>query len=366
MRAWLRAWSTEVGDASVLGVVRIAIGIFLFLHALRGAQTLTTVGYFGDYFHAPFLPEKWLASRFVYTLIVAVELAMALLVTIGVRARMALFLATMLGAYVLLCDRVQFHHNRWALLCFGFLLAFTPCDRAHVITGAPAGPGRSGPLWAQRLVQLQLSIIYVASGGSKLLDPDWRDGLVIGDRFARYGHQAIERGVPQAVVDFMSRPMVTSGLSKAAIATELLLAIGLWRKRTRVFALWWGTMFHLTIEVTSKVEIFTWLSLTIYALFATPDYRARKLFFDGSRPTAKLVARAVTLLDWLSRFEIKSWKADGVGGHSIVIVRRDGTKATGIRALAMIARCVPLLFPLWLPLAVVASFTKGGDANARA
>jgi hypothetical protein len=49
-----------------------------------------------------------------------------------------------------------------------------------------------------------------------------------------------------------------------------------------------------------------------------------------------------------------------------VIVRRDGSRATGIRALAMVARCVPLLFPLWAPLALLASFTKGGEASASA
>ena len=152
-----------------------------------------------------------------------------------------------------------------------------------------------------------------------------------------------------------------------AIATELFLAVALWTRRMRVRALWWGVMFHLTIEVTSKVEIFTWLTLAMYGLFATPDYKARKLFYDPSRPRGWVSARLVSLLDWLSRFEIKPWEPDALKkGHSIVIVRRDGSKATGIRALAMIARSVPLLFPLWAPLALVASFTKGGEASARA
>ncbi len=367
MMRTVRAWQTEVGDASTLGVARIAIGVCLFIHALRAGNELTTVGYFGDAFHVAMIPERFVPSRLVYSIIVAVELLLAILVTIGLRPRPALFAATLLGGYVILCDRVQYHHNRYALLCFALLLAFSPCDRAHVITGTPLVVGaRVGPLWAQRLAQLQLSIVYLASGGSKLLDPDWRDGLVIGDRFLRYGHQAIERGVPQAIVDFMSRPLVTSGLAKIAIATELLLVIAMWQRRTRVFALWWGVMFHLTIEVTSRVEIFTLLTLAIYVLFATPDYRARKFFYDRSRPMAKITARVVTLLDWLSRFEIKAWEPDALRtGHSIVIVRRDGSKATGIRALAMIARCVPALFPLWLPLAIVASFTRGGDASAR-
>jgi len=46
-------------------------------------------------------------------------------------------------------------------------------------------------------------------------------------------------------------------------------------------------------------------------------------------------------------------------------VRRDGSRATGIRAFAMVARCVPILFPLWAPLALIASLTLGGDASTR-
>src|SRR5262249_7914944 len=156
---------------------------------------------------------------------------------------------------------------------------FAPCDRSFVITGPPSTvTTRTGHLWGQRLAQIQLSLIYIASGGSKLLDGDWRNGLVIFDRFARYSYQALDRGVPRAILDFLAQPAVTSGLAKVAIATELFVAVALWGRRTRIFALWWGLMFHLTIEVTSKVEIFTWLTLAIYALFVTPDVNARKLF----------------------------------------------------------------------------------------
>ena len=359
----------DVGDTYVVGLVRVLIGLLLFWNALRAGYELRTGGYFGHAFHMPMVPEALVPSALVYIVIVAAQIVCAALVTVGHRARPALFFTSLAGVYVLLCDRLQFHHNRYALFCFAFLLAFSPCDRAFVITAPPESDeshARIGPLWAQRLAQLQLCIVYLSSGGSKLLDPDWRDGLVIGDRFARYGHQALERGVPQAVVDFMSRADVTSALAKIAIATELSLAIALWLRKTRVLALWWAVMFHLTIEVTSRVEIFTWLSLAILCLFTTPDYKARKLFYDPTRARGRILAKLVAGLDWLARFDVRPWEPDALKkGHSLVIVRRDGSRATGVRAVAMVARCVPLLFPLWAPIALVASFTKGGEASAR-
>ncbi len=80
-----------------------------------------------------------------------------------------------------------------------------------------------------------------------------------------------------------------------------------------------------------------------------------------------MLARSVFVLDWLARFEIKPWEPDGIRrGHTIVAIRRDGVPTTGLRALALIARCTPLLFPLWAPVAFVAGFTRGGLADAAA
>ncbi len=363
----IRRWLYATGDTYLLGLVRICIGALLFWHALQAARDLETLGYFGDHFHLSFLPEALVPSRAVYTVLLAARLLCAVLISVGSFPRTALFASALAGVYTLLCDRIGYHHNRWALDCYSFLLAFSPCGRAFALVGPPSTPAsRMGLLWAARLAQLQVSIVYIASGGSKLLDSDWRNGIVIADRFARYGYQAIAHGVPRSLVALLSEPSWTSAIAKVAIATELLLAIGLWMKRTRVFALWWGVMFHLTIEVTSQVETFTWLTLTMYALFATPDVGARRLFFDPSRKKGVILASLVAMTDWLARFEVRPWEPDALKkGHTIVVVRRDGSRATGIRALAMVARCVPLLFPLWAPLAFVATFTKGGEASAR-
>lgn len=300
----IRRWRDEVGDAYVLGAVRVALGVLLFSNALRAAHELKD-GYFGDAFHWAMIPESMVPSRTEYTVLVVVQLLLAVLVVAGYWARAALMTSALAGAYVLACDRIEFHHNRWALFCFSLLLALSPCDRSFYVAGDPASL-RVGPLWAARLAQAQLSLIYLASGGSKLLDPDWRSGRVILERFHLFGYQAIAHGVPQAVMDWVGQPEVDSALAKLAIGTELFLAAGLWGRRTRIFALWWGTCFHLLIEATSRVEGFTWLTLAVYALFATPDVRARKLFYDSTRLRGRMIARAVSLLDWLGRFEESS------------------------------------------------------------
>ncbi|MGH7296828.1 MAG: HTTM domain-containing protein, partial [Polyangiaceae bacterium] len=255
----------------VLSAVRIALGALLLLDAARAARELAG-GYFGDGFHWPIVPEALVPSRAVYAVLVGARFVLALLIIAGPRARGALLTSAALGSYLLLCDRLQYHNNRWALFAYSALLSFAPCDRALRLGRAP-GP-RRGPLWAARLAQLQVSIVYLASGGSKLLDPDWRGGLVLLERFRLYGAQAVAAGVPASVVAWMTQIDVTHALSVLAIATELFLAVGLWPRRTRVPALALGVGFHLVIEATSRVEGFTWLTLAMYALFLAPVGRA--------------------------------------------------------------------------------------------
>ncbi len=354
----------EIEDAYVLGPVRAAVGALLGWQALSAAEELAKVGYFGDTFHLSMIPEAFVPGHRVYAVILAARVCLAVMVAIGIWARPALAASAALGVWLLLCDQNQFHHNRYSLLCYAFLLSLTPCDRSWRASD-PAVLVRSGPWWGVRLAQFQVAFVYLASGGSKLLDPDWRDGLVLGDRIARHAHLAIARGVPHSIVDTLAQPHVASALAKAAISTELFLCIALWFRPARVFALWWGLWFHVAIQVTSNVETFGVLTLAMYGVFVTPDFRARRLQFDPSRPWGKLAGTLVPLLDWFGRFRVEPWEPDDQRGHSVVLVRRDGERATGVRALAMITRCIPLLFPLWAPIALLASFTRRGDLTTR-
>jgi hypothetical protein len=353
-----------MSDGYVLGPVRVVLGALLGWHALTSAEELAQLGYFGDFFHVSMLPEVLVPSHRMYAVVLALRVCLAVMVMFGVWARPALALSAILGVWLLLCDRLQFHHNRYSLFCYAMLLSLTPCDRSWRVTDSSVPEPRTGPFWAVHLAQLQVSIIYLASGGSKLLDPDWRSGLVLGDRIARHAHLAVAAGVPRKIVDMLAEPDAASALAKLAIMSELVICVALWIRPTRVVAMWWGVWFHIAIQLTTKVETFTILTLAMYGVFATPDFHARTLRFDPSRPWGKIAGAFVSVFDWLGRFEVKPWEPDDQPGHSIVVLRRDGERVTGVRAFAMLARCLPILFPLWAPLALVASFTRQGDLTA--
>jgi len=270
MLAKLRALRDEVGDVQRLGLVRLMLGYFLFRQAWKDVDHAATWGYFGTRFHVPIIADAWVLSPVHWAMLNAAMLAMSVLVVIGIAARPSLFLSSLAGIYLLLCDRMRYHHHIYTLYLMALLMAFMPCDRSWA-RGRRFAPDdqRIGPLWAMRLMQLQLTIIYLASGGSKLLDREWRSGAVLADRLVRYGNGAIARGVPHAIIDFLRTPLGGHLMAKSAIATELGLAFALWHPRTRRLAAWAGILFHVTIDVTTGVDIFSWLSILILYLFAT-------------------------------------------------------------------------------------------------
>jgi hypothetical protein len=272
------------------------------------------------------------------------------------------------SVYGMLCDRLAYAEDQWTLALFAVLLSLSPCDRSVSLAIAPDAPkaSRHGPLWAQRLAQAQTSMVLIVAGTTKLLNADWRQGAVLGDLLGHWPAVVGAHGTLADVAEVLARPGPSGALAKAVIATELFLAFGLWIERTRVFALWWGAWFHLFGLALGALGSLPIMMLFALALFATPDTNARKLWYDPARPLGTIYARTVGALDWLARFDIEPWAPDALrGGHHLVVVRRDGSRATGVRALAMVARCTPLLFPLWAPIALVASFTKHGEHSAR-
>jgi hypothetical protein len=350
----------EPRDAYLLGLMRVLLGVLLVLQAWARIQELDSWGYFGSFFHLPLVPEALVPSPSVYRGLLWVWLVGGLFAVSGWRGREGLFVGSSIGLFLMLCDRLQYHNNRFALLLCCFLSAFTAGDRSFLLYRGRAHAlplaERRAPTLPRRLIGLTVSLLYISSGGGKALDPDWRDGQTMLLRF-RYGiDEAIQAGAhpPQAFIDFMSSPVVASLASKGAISLELSLAVALWLRRTRVLALWAGALFHLMIQLNANVELFSFLMGAAYVSFVTPELGEREVHVDGRTPMGRFVRGLMPLVDWLARFRVSTLHDAEAGEGPVVVVDRDGIAHRGRAVPAALARGLPLLFLAWPLLALIA------------
>jgi hypothetical protein len=363
----LFAWLDERRETYVLGLARVVLSLMYAQHAVKLFKKTLDYGYFADVFYLPLVPEAWVPSRSLYLALLGLQILAAVLAALGRFARPSLLLASSIGLYLFCCNRLEYHNNRYVLHLMVFLLAFMPCDRSFRAFAPKLGAEqRVRPVWAQRLAQIQISLVYAASAGSKLVDPDWRGGQVLFLRYRNIVKWWFEHGysMPDSVIAALGSPVFADVTSKAAIATELFVAFALWFGRTRAFALWLGVMLHFGIEVGANVEAFSYLMWASYLLFCVPELRQRKFFYDPTRAAGRAFAHMLRTLDWLARFQLAAATEPGRLRWGISAIDRNQREESGFGALVLMTRALPLLFPLWVPLFLLQKASRSRAARA--
>ena len=142
----------------------------------------------------------------------------------------------------------------------------TPCGRELSVdawrrsrAGKPPLP-TSSPGWPLWLLRFEAAAVYGASGLSKLVDPDWFGGTVTWHRVMRT-RERLEASVPDWVVTVLADRSFHTVAAKLIVATELFIAIGLWSRRTRYAAVWVAVCFHVAIQLSARVEVFSYLAI---------------------------------------------------------------------------------------------------------
>jgi hypothetical protein len=111
------------------------------------------------------------------------------------------------------------------------------------------------------LAQIQIALIYLISAWDKLLSDVWRSGKA----FNYIGHlETIINPVFRGIANDKSAAFF---LSWATIIFELAFVILIWQKRTRVFILCVGVIFHLIIWPMLSLPDFALTMIVTYILF---------------------------------------------------------------------------------------------------
>ena len=269
-------------DLRLVGLMRALFGVIVIVHFW---SDLTSERLPVERFHAPWWSWWPVPGPATYRLLLWVAVVAGVLMIVGVLARAATAAAFTLVLYLLMVDVGGFAHNRAFLTWMLFGLALLPDDRAWGVTAwlarrRGAALDTIGFTWPVVMLRVVASGVYLASGVTKLLDSAWRSGLVLWDRTIRFEH-SIPAAFDGRIHELLTSRWFHRILSPVAIATELFLAVGLWFPRTRRLALAVAIAFHVSIEITARVQTFSYSALAALLIWLVPTG-----IESGSRPEA--------------------------------------------------------------------------------
>ena len=137
-------------------------------------------------------------------------------------------------------------------------------DRAHFWEFPRRAP------WALRMLQVQLSVIYLAAVWAKLQGDVWRNGTALS--FALRMLDQLRAPSPELVA---GSPLLVEWLTFGTLIVELSIGLFVWNHRARWWVLGAGFLMHLGIEIFIMVGFFSIGMWVLYLVFLPPDRTER-------------------------------------------------------------------------------------------
>lgn len=124
--------------------------------------------------------------------------------------------------------------------------------------------------WGLRLLQIQLSVIYLSTVWAKTRGTTWIGGTAVS--YAMRIGDIARFHVPLAISDSAA----LSGLmTYGTLAIELAIAVLVWNRKARPWVLGLGVALHLGIDYSIRVGFFTFAMFVLYIAFIPPDTATR-------------------------------------------------------------------------------------------
>jgi Vitamin K-dependent gamma-carboxylase len=334
-----------------LALLRVLVGPAVLLHLQPFLSDALDGRTYRDAFYEPYAAWYPELPETVYIGLLWLGAAAAVATSLGLLTRLMTATTFAIVAYNLFLSTTHFHNNRAYLVIVLGLLAVAPCGRELSLDawirrrrGLPA-LDLSAPAWPLWLLRFECAAIYAASGLSKLVDPDWFGGTVTWQRVAGARDELAAWPLPDWALSALTDPGFHTGAAKFIVLTELFLALGLWWRGTRYAAVWVAVVFHLSIEASASVQVFSYLAIAVLVVWAVPSTRDRVLRFDPAVARQRRLGAVVRRLDWLARFRVEPLQPGG----RLEVVDRDGTAIFGAPAVVLTLSRLPLTAWFVLP-----------------
>ena len=279
-RAWNRFWFGPI-SARPLGAFRIVFGLLVlanlaflafdldywFTNAglLQGTEAREVAG------PLRVSPLQWVHDPMSVRLFFGATAVVAVLFTVGWHTRI---MGVLLYLTMLSINHRNILTNCGAdtlVLVMTFYAMLSPCGAAFSLDARRVARKRgtlAEPLivpWAQRLIQLQLSLIYFNTAVLKCNGGTWLAGTAL--HFI-LNNTEVGRSQLMWLVEY---PLLINLLTYVALAAEFALAFFLWFRPTRVWAVLVGLGLHAGVLFTVNVPIFGEVMTACYLVFLAPD-----------------------------------------------------------------------------------------------
>jgi vitamin K-dependent gamma-carboxylase-like protein len=277
VKEWWRTFWFSAQPAYTLGLVRIAFGalvVYVTLDLLPGMPVL-----FSEKGPVPSQPSaddhRWIdAFQFgilqIWTSDTAVLIAWTLLLlsaislTVGWHSRVSALLVWVLFVSFVRRNPLILYAGDQVMTNTGLILALSSCGAALSLDQRR----RTGRFWSAeerarwpvRLMQAQLSLIYLFSAQTKFIGEAWNDGSAVSFPWRMYHDWAI-LPVPLWLAE---NSFLVNVATWGTMLIETSLAILVWNRRCRYWVLGAGVVLHTLIWLNMSVMFFSLAMLILY------------------------------------------------------------------------------------------------------
>jgi len=265
---WSR-WAFAPVDTAPMAALRILVGLLTVgwtLSLLPDAGT-----FLGPHGVQPGLPHYdsggWTVQLGSPYAVLAVLLAAAVALTVGWRTRVASVVVAVLLLVVQRRDPWVLNSGDLLLRELAFFVMLMPAGQTWSLDARRRGTERLRAPWALRLVQLQISALYLFSVWAKVRGQSWNDGTAVGMALQLKDLQRF--AVPSSVATSL---LVSTLLTYSSLAVEAGLAFGLWLPRLRYVVMAAGIGLHLGIEASLLIGWFSLAVVSSYVVFVPAEH----------------------------------------------------------------------------------------------
>jgi vitamin K-dependent gamma-carboxylase len=279
-------WSpaTRRVDAASLVVLRIAVGLLLFVSATRFvARGWVEELLLAPSFHFHYWGFSWVGEPSpwqVYSLF-AVLAGSALALAAGVHTRLSAGVALLAFTWIELIDLTYYLNHYWFLTCL--LATFV------LIAPRSEGDGRV-PVWKLALVRTQVGMVYVYAGIAKL-GSDWLiHAQPLDIWLARHADLPV-------IGPWLDEPWLAHAASWSGALFDLLIVPALLWSRTRAWAFAAVVGFHVATGLLFPIGMFPWFMIAGATILFPPEWPRRWLApgsqLDRPKPVHRRVERTL-------------------------------------------------------------------------